>query len=84
VLFTAAGTLNWWGGWVFVGVFLAGSLAASFGLLKANQDLLAECLKPPIQKEQAPVVEERFLGRELPGYPEYTRRLRYRLIPFLW
>jgi len=28
--------------------------------------------------------EERFLRRELPGYPEYTQRTRYRLIPFLW
>ncbi|MGH8013578.1 MAG: methyltransferase [Candidatus Binataceae bacterium] len=28
--------------------------------------------------------EERFLTRELKGYAEYTRRVRYRLIPFLW
>lgn len=30
------------------------------------------------------LVEERFLRRELPGYDAYTRRVRYRLIPFLW
>jgi protein-S-isoprenylcysteine O-methyltransferase Ste14 len=29
-------------------------------------------------------VEERFLKRELPGYEAYTRRVRYRLIPFVW
>jgi protein-S-isoprenylcysteine O-methyltransferase Ste14 len=29
-------------------------------------------------------VEERFLRRELPGYDAYTRRVRYRLIPFVW
>lgn len=29
-------------------------------------------------------VEERFLERELPGYEAYTRRVRYRLIPFVW
>lgn len=29
-------------------------------------------------------VEERFLARELPGYPAYMHRVRYRLVPFLW
>ena len=28
--------------------------------------------------------EERFLARNLPGYAEYQRRLRYRLIPMIW
>ena len=29
-------------------------------------------------------VEERFLRRELPGYDAYARRVRSRLIPFVW
>jgi protein-S-isoprenylcysteine O-methyltransferase Ste14 len=29
-------------------------------------------------------IEELFLRRELPGYDAYTRRVRYRLIPFVW
>lgn len=28
--------------------------------------------------------EEKFLRRELPGYEEYTKRTRFRLIPFVW
>jgi len=28
--------------------------------------------------------EEKFLRRELPGYAEYCRQTRYRLIPFVW
>ncbi len=28
--------------------------------------------------------EEKFLRRELPGYTEYCRRTRYRLIPLVW
>ena len=28
--------------------------------------------------------EERFLRRELNGYEDYTRRVRYRLVPFVW
>ncbi len=30
------------------------------------------------------VFEEEFLRRKLKGYKEYTRRVRYRLIPFIW
>lgn len=28
--------------------------------------------------------EEKLLNRELPGYPEYAERVRYRLVPHLW
>jgi protein-S-isoprenylcysteine O-methyltransferase Ste14 len=28
--------------------------------------------------------EERVLVRDLPGYPDYMRRVRYRLVPFVW
>ena len=28
--------------------------------------------------------EERFLSRNLPGYAEYQRRVRHRLVPFVW
>jgi protein-S-isoprenylcysteine O-methyltransferase Ste14 len=28
--------------------------------------------------------EERFLARNLPGYTEYQKRVRYRLVPFVW
>jgi protein-S-isoprenylcysteine O-methyltransferase Ste14 len=28
--------------------------------------------------------EERFLSKNLPGYTEYQRRVRYRLVPFVW
>lgn len=28
--------------------------------------------------------EEQFLDRDLPGYGEYRRRVRHRLVPFVW
>ena len=28
--------------------------------------------------------EERLLAQELPGYTEYQRRVRFRLLPFIW
>jgi protein-S-isoprenylcysteine O-methyltransferase Ste14 len=30
------------------------------------------------------LVEERFLRRELPGYEEYTRKVRWRMVPGVW
>jgi protein-S-isoprenylcysteine O-methyltransferase Ste14 len=30
------------------------------------------------------VDEERLLARDLPGYTDYQKRVRYRLVPFLW
>jgi protein-S-isoprenylcysteine O-methyltransferase Ste14 len=28
--------------------------------------------------------EERVLRRELPGYDAYTKKVRYRLLPYVW
>ena len=28
--------------------------------------------------------EEKLLKAELPGYTEYTQKVRYRLVPYLW
>jgi protein-S-isoprenylcysteine O-methyltransferase Ste14 len=28
--------------------------------------------------------EERLLSEQLPGYKEYCRRIRFRIIPFVW
>jgi protein-S-isoprenylcysteine O-methyltransferase Ste14 len=28
--------------------------------------------------------EESFLEKELPGYSDYKKKVKYRLIPFLW
>ena len=30
------------------------------------------------------VLEERTLAAELPGYADYTKRVRYRLVPLVW
>ncbi len=29
-------------------------------------------------------LEDAFLRRELPGYADYARRVRYRLVPGIW
>jgi protein-S-isoprenylcysteine O-methyltransferase Ste14 len=30
------------------------------------------------------IFEERFLKRSLPGYSEYAKKVRYRLVPYIW
>jgi len=30
------------------------------------------------------LIEERFLTRQLAGYEDYTKKVRYRLVPFVW
>jgi len=60
--------------WMFVGMPLAlGSWWSLFLILPFLPVLLWRLLD-----------EERILRRDLPGYPEYMRRVRSRLIPFVW
>ena len=52
IIFGAAGTLNYAGGWLYLGVMVA--IAVVFGAHAARVDpqLLRERLKPPVQKDQ--------------------------------
>jgi protein-S-isoprenylcysteine O-methyltransferase Ste14 len=54
VLFGAAGTWDWPSGWAFLALFAATSLAISLWLASIDPGLLAERLKPPVQKDQKP------------------------------
>jgi protein-S-isoprenylcysteine O-methyltransferase Ste14 len=52
LLFLPAGTLDWWRAWVFLGVALALAVMSTVSLYRANQELLEERFKSPIQKGQ--------------------------------
>lgn len=52
VLFAAAGSWRWTGGWWFIGLFGAISLVLSIWLLLVDPALLQERLKPPVQPGQ--------------------------------
>jgi protein-S-isoprenylcysteine O-methyltransferase Ste14 len=52
LLFLPAGTLDWWRAWVFLGLVLVLAVASTVSLFRANQELLEERFKPPIQKGQ--------------------------------
>lgn len=53
VLFGAAGTAQWPSGWAYLGLFLSVGLVFSLWLAAVDPDLLAERLKPPVQRGQA-------------------------------
>jgi protein-S-isoprenylcysteine O-methyltransferase Ste14 len=52
LLFGPAGTLRWWRAWVFLGVVMVGVIATMIGAFSANEELLDERYKPPIQQGQ--------------------------------
>jgi protein-S-isoprenylcysteine O-methyltransferase Ste14 len=54
LLFVPAGTLAWPAGWVFLLEFSLASALITRWLLRHNPDLLAERMKPLIQREQKP------------------------------
>jgi protein-S-isoprenylcysteine O-methyltransferase Ste14 len=60
--------------WLFVGIPLALGSWWSLGLIVPFMSVLVWRL----------LDEERVLRRDLPGYMAYMRRVRFRLIPFVW
>jgi protein-S-isoprenylcysteine O-methyltransferase Ste14 len=60
--------------WLFVGIPLALGSSWSVALLIPFLPVLLWRL----------LDEERILARDLPGYTEYMRRVKYRLVPHLW
>lgn len=60
LLFAAAGTVDWAAGWAFVILFWALSQVATVRLARRDPALLAERLKPPVQRDQ-PLWDKIFL-----------------------
>lgn len=60
LLFGAAGTVRWPGGWAYLILFFAGALWITFLLAKHDPALLGERMKSPVQKGQ-PVWDKVFL-----------------------
>jgi protein-S-isoprenylcysteine O-methyltransferase Ste14 len=54
LLFGGAGTWDWPSGWAFLALFAVLTLAVSLWLARADPDLLAERMRPPIQHGQKP------------------------------
>ena|ERR1700761_4065966 len=90
MLFLPAGTFRYWQAWVFLAVFALSTwipsvylmlgiplaLGSYWGLLLVIPGLVVLILR--IRDE------EDLLTHELSGYPAYTQRVHYRLLPYVW
>lgn len=52
IIFVAAGTINYAGGWLYLGVMIAASVVFGADMMRVDPGLLRERLKPPVQKDQ--------------------------------
>lgn len=52
IIFGAAGTIDYAGGWLYLGEMLAASVVFGLHMLRVDPGLLKERLKPPVQKDQ--------------------------------
>ena len=66
-------------------MYLGGMLMAVGGsLLTGSLAALAVAVAMSLLLGVRAVEEDKLLVRELSGYDEYRRRVRYRLIPYVW
>jgi protein-S-isoprenylcysteine O-methyltransferase Ste14 len=52
IIFVAAGTINYAGGWLYLGEMVALSVVFGTIMMRVDPGLLRERLKPPVQKDQ--------------------------------
>jgi protein-S-isoprenylcysteine O-methyltransferase Ste14 len=52
IIFAAAGTMHYTGGWLYLGVMIATSITFGAHMVRVDPGLLRERLKPPVQKDQ--------------------------------
>jgi hypothetical protein len=95
LLFLSAGRLDWRGGWIFAGLVGFSLVANALTVRVKNPVLRQERWK---EREDSKSFDRTITyvylsmllamtligGRELPGYAEYARSTRYRLVPFVW
>jgi len=70
ILFGAAGTLHWPMAWLYMGLTVVSFIVSC---------LLAWRVHPDLLRERGQMMDHK--DTELPGYAEYTRQIRFRLIP---
>jgi protein-S-isoprenylcysteine O-methyltransferase Ste14 len=52
IIFFAAGTIDYAGGWLYLGEMIAASIVFGAHMMRVDPGLLKERLKPPVQKDQ--------------------------------
>jgi protein-S-isoprenylcysteine O-methyltransferase Ste14 len=86
LLFTAAGTLDYWQAWTYLAIFFSASLAITFYLVKKDPALLARRMsggpfaeKEPVQKIIMSLVSIGFIG--LTAFPAIDHRFGWSHVP---
>ena len=74
LLFLSAGSINFFNGWLFLSIPIILGSWWSFA-----------CFVPYIAVVAVRILnEEKLLEQKLEGYVEYKKKVKYRLIPFIW
>ena len=97
LLFLPAGSLQYWQGWLMMGILLVPMFCAGLVMLAKNPELLlamplvlASPLSFLIMLLYIPLIakriknEEEVLEKGLEGYKEYKQKVKYKVIPFIW
>ena len=77
LIFLPAWSLHYWQGWLLMGILFVPMFVAGLLMLAKNPELLRKRLNA---KEQ----EEKVLEEGLDGYAAYKKRVKYRILPFIW
>ena len=86
LIFVPAGSFRFWQGWLLMGILFVPMLAA--GLVMPL--VLASPISFLIMLGYIPLIakriknEEKVLEQGLEGYAEYKKKVKYRILPFLW
>ena len=83
LLFGAAGTVHWPAGWAYFVLFFAGAIALTVMLARRAPALLAERIRPPLQKNQ-PLWDKIFLIAFLVAVCGWTALMPLDAVRFHW
>ena len=92
LIFIPAWSLEYWQGWLLMGILFVPMFVVGLIMLVKNPDLLV--LGAPISflimLGYIPVIakriknEEKVLEEGLEGYTEYKKMVKYRVLPYIW
>ena len=74
IFFLPAGSIKFWEAWAYMGILFIPMILVLIYLLKNDPELLERRMK----------MKEKILRDKLPGYREYTQKVKYRLISYIW
>lgn len=98
LIFLPAGTFAYPQGWLLIGILFIPMFAAGLVMMKKSPDLLRRRLNAKEEQDEQKTVmllyipiiakrirnEEQVLESGLDGYTEYKKKVRYKVIPFVW